>query len=84
MGRSRLAALPETLVELPRADSAGLNIATIVIVGFSSLGVLRAVFNKQRIQCACQGTVFDLPMSTVTIIEDPPMLAMAAGMLVAL
>jgi hypothetical protein len=38
--------------------------------------------NKQKIQCACLGAVFNLPMSTVTIIEDLLMVAMAAYMIV--
>ena len=37
--------------------------------------------NKSRIQCACLGAVFKLPMSTVTIVEDVGMVAMAAWML---
>ena len=35
------------------------------------------VLNKKKIQCACLGAVFNLPMSTVTIIEDLLMVAMA-------
>lgn len=58
------------------------NIATLVIMGFSSLGVIRAVMNKQKIRCACLGTVFELPMSTTTIIEDLLMVCMAAWMLI--
>lgn len=58
------------------------NIATIVVMGFSSIGVIKSVLNKQKIQCACLGAVFNLPMSTVTIIEDLTMVAMAAYMLV--
>ncbi len=54
------------------------NIATIIIMGFSSLGVIRAISNKRNIRCACLGTVFKLPMSTVTVIEDLLMVAMAA------
>lgn len=57
------------------------NVVTIVVMGFSTIGVLRAVVNKQRIQCACLGTVFNLPMSTVTILEDLLMVAMAGAML---
>lgn len=57
------------------------NLATIVVMGFSTIGVLRAVLNKQQIQCACLGTVFNLPMSTVTIVEDLLMVAMAGAML---
>ena len=53
------------------------NSATILVMGISSIGVIRSVINKQKIQCACLGAVFNLPMSTVTIIEDLLMVAMA-------
>jgi copper chaperone CopZ len=58
------------------------NTATLVIMGFSSLGVIRAVMNKQKIRCACLGAIFELPMSTITIIEDLLMAGMAAWMLI--
>ena len=54
---------------------------TIIVMGFSAIGVIRAVASKTQIQCACLGTVFKLPMSTVTIVEDVGMVAMAAAML---
>lgn len=57
------------------------NLATIVVMGFSSLGVIRAVMSRNEIRCACLGTVFNLPMSTITIIEDVGMIGMAALML---
>lgn len=57
------------------------NLATVFVMGFSTVGVLRAVLNRQQIQCACLGTVFKLPMSTVTIVEDLLMVAMAGAML---
>ncbi len=46
-----------------------------------TLGVTRSVLRKQTIQCACLGTVFQLPMSTVTIVENLGMAAMAGWML---
>ena len=55
---------------------------TLIVMGFSSIGVIQAVMDKRRIRCACLGTVFQLPMSTVTIIEDVGMVLMAAAMLV--
>jgi copper chaperone CopZ len=55
--------------------------ATIIVMGFSAIGVIRAVMSKTKIQCACLGTVFKLPMSTVTIVEDVGMVLMAAAML---
>jgi copper chaperone CopZ len=57
------------------------NWATIAIMGISSIGVIESVLNKKKIQCACLGAVFNLPMSTVTIMEDLLMVAMATGML---
>lgn len=53
------------------------NAVTAVVMGISLLGVLKAVLSRQAIRCACLGTVFNLPMSTVTIIEDGLMVAMA-------
>jgi copper chaperone CopZ len=58
------------------------NWATVIVMGFSAIGVIRTVMNENSIQCACLGTVFKLPMSTVTIIEDVGMVAMAVWMLV--
>ena len=57
------------------------NLITLIVMAFSSLGVIQSVMNKQKIRCACLGTVFNLPMSTVTIIEDLLMAGMAAAML---
>jgi hypothetical protein len=58
------------------------NIVTLVVMTISILGVLQTVLNKQKIQCACLGAVFNLPMSTVTIIEDGLMIAMSLAMIV--
>ena len=55
------------------------NGITVALMGFSSIGVLQSVLNKRKIRCACLGDVFDLPMSTITIIEDLVMITMAAG-----
>ena len=45
-------------------------IADIIIMGFGALGVIQSVVDKRKIRCACLGSVFNLPMSTVTIIEN--------------
>lgn len=58
------------------------NAVTFVVMTVSIIGVLQSVFNKKKIQCACLGTVFNLPMSTITIIEDLLMIAMSGWMLV--
>lgn len=53
------------------------NGVTAAIMAIGLVGVVGAVFRKQAIQCACLGTVFNLPMSVVTIVENSVMLAMA-------
>ncbi len=57
------------------------NVFTALVMSVSLIGVLQSVLNKKKIQCACLGAVFNLPMSTVTIIEDGLMIAMSLGML---
>ena len=47
--------------------------ADIILMSFGNLGVISSVLDKRKIQCACLGTVFNLPMSTVTIIENTVM-----------
>ncbi len=54
------------------------NVVAILLMGFSSLGVLAALQRRQQIRCACLGTVLKLPMSTITLVEDLGMVAMAA------
>lgn len=48
----------------------------------SIIGVLQSVLNKLKIQCVCLGAVFNLPTSTVTIIEDALMIMMSGLMLI--
>ncbi|HEY8388893.1 MAG TPA: heavy metal-associated domain-containing protein [Parasegetibacter sp.] len=57
------------------------NAVTFVVMTISIIGVLQSVLNKQKIKCACLGAVFNLPMSTITIIEDALMIAMSGIML---
>jgi copper chaperone CopZ len=56
-------------------------IATLIVMGFSTIGVVKSVVDKKQIKCACLGSVFNLPMTTVTIVEDLMMVGMAAYML---
>ena len=57
------------------------NTVTFVIMTVSIIGVLQSVMNKRKIKCACLGDVFNLPMSTITIIEDALMIGMSVIML---
>ena len=53
------------------------NIVTLIVMVVSSVGVFQSVLNKRKIRCACLGAIFNLPMSTITIIEDLLMAGMA-------
>ena len=57
------------------------NWVTLVVMSISLIGVVQSVIDKRKIRCACLGSVFNLPMTTVTIIEDSLMTGMAALML---
>ena len=71
------------LAYLFRVAPTATHLATIFVMGFSSLGVIAALRAKRRIVCACLGTVLNLPMSTITLVEDLGMAAMATAMLIA-
>jgi len=60
------------------------NAVTFVVMTISIIGVMQSVLNKRKIQCACLGAVFNLPMSTVTIIEDALMIIMSGIMMVSI
>ena len=69
------------LLYLVVPGSVVLNGFTAVLMAIGLAGVVRAVRSGNKIQCACLGTVFQLPMSTVTIIENAAMIVMALMML---
>ena len=53
------------------------SIITIIIMGFSSLGVIESLLKKQKLRCACLGTLLNVPLSTITLIEDLTMVVLA-------
>ncbi|MDG2454532.1 MAG: cation transporter [Bacteroidia bacterium] len=59
------------------SDNSITHLITAIVMFVSLVGVVRSVVRKSETQCACLGTVFNLPMSYVTIVEDGIMLAMA-------
>ncbi len=60
------------------------NILVFVVMAVSSVGVLQSLLRKTSFQCACLGTVIQLPLSKVTFIEDGLMMAMSLGMVIAM
>jgi len=57
-------------------------ISTLIILGATTIGVVRTMINKSTIQCACLGTALRLPMTKATLIENGIMLIMAVWMLI--
>jgi copper chaperone CopZ len=51
----------------------------LAIVGLA--GVVRVMVKREQVKCACVGAGFNLPVSTVTLLENGIMAAMAAAML---
>ncbi|TXG36564.1 heavy-metal-associated domain-containing protein [Seonamhaeicola maritimus] len=64
-------------IEIPMA-----LIATLIILGITTIGVTRTLLNKKSIQCACLGTALKLPMTKATFIENSIMIVMAIIMLI--
>jgi hypothetical protein len=65
---------------LARWNLSGIYIATVMVMLFGSLGVFNALRKGLDLECACMGTVLKVPLSTVALVEDLGMAAMAAAM----
>ena len=60
----------------------GRNILVAVVTGTAAIGVFREIYQRKTgIHCACLGNVIKLPLSTVSLIENVSMFAMATAML---
>jgi hypothetical protein len=57
-------------------------LATVIVMTFGALGVIRALSKRLDVECACLGTALRVPLSTVALTEDFGMALMAAVMLV--
>ena len=69
------------LAYLTNLNSLITNWATLIIMGFSAIGVSQAVLGKRSIRCISMGAVFKLPMSTVIIVEYVSIMMVAIVML---
>lgn len=58
------------------------NWITFIVMTVSGLGVLKSIHSGQKIKCACLGTVLNVPLSTVSVLENLGMGAMALVMAV--
>ncbi len=59
-----------------------LNILTVLLMSFSGLGVLESMSKKRKFQCACLGTIIKVPLTSITLLEDFGMAAMALLMII--
>ncbi|MBP9841097.1 MAG: hypothetical protein KBC64_01575 [Simkaniaceae bacterium] len=57
------------------------EVITVVVMGIGAVGVVIALRAGLELKCACMGTVLDVPLSTVTLVEDLGMGFMALLML---
>ncbi len=53
------------------------NVATLLILSLGTIGVVDTLRKRENIKCACLGTIFNLPMTKVTLIENGLMIMMA-------
>lgn len=53
---------------------------TVVMMGIGTIGVVQSLRAGLDLRCACMGTVLNVPLSMVTIVEDIGMGAMALAM----
>ncbi|WP_213521577.1 MauE/DoxX family redox-associated membrane protein [Nonlabens sp.] len=56
-------------------------IATLILLGITTIGVTKTLLDKKSISCACLGTALKLPMTEATFIENAIMILMAIFML---
>jgi cation transport ATPase len=57
-------------------------IITLVVLGITTIGVIKTLLDKKSIRCACLGTALKLPMTEATFIENAIMIVMAVLMLI--
>ena len=69
------------LAFLTRFEPVLTNIVTLLVMGVSTIGVVQSLLKKTPFQCACLGTVIQLPLSKVTLFEDLLMVGMSIVML---
>lgn len=54
------------------------NIALLAITSIGNIGVWQTVKSGRKVQCACVGTSFNLPIGRITLLENAAMGIMAA------
>ena len=55
---------------------------TFCILTNTTIGIIKSLFNKKEIECACLGTSMKLPMTKATLIENIVMISMALSLMI--
>ncbi len=55
---------------------------TIIVMTVGAFGVIKSLRKGMNVKCACLGTVLDVPLSTIAVVEDVGMALMALTMLI--
>jgi hypothetical protein len=58
-----------------------LNVLTFAFTALNSFSVIHALRKGLDVRCACLGTAFDIPLSSVSIIENAMMAVMAMAVI---
>jgi len=66
------------LAYLARFEPLLTNWITVIVMTVSGMGVLKTILAGQKFKCACLGTILNVPLSTVSILENFGMAMMAA------
>ena len=59
-----------------------ISFITLFLLGITTIGVTKSLFNKNQIECACLGTSMKLPMTEATLIENLIMILMSLNILI--
>ena len=57
-------------------------LASVLVFGLGLIGVWQALQRGEKVQCACVGKMFDLPLSRVALFENGLMVGMSVLMLI--
>jgi len=55
--------------------------AEVIVMAFSGIGVAIKISKHQKFQCVCLGTILKVPLTTITLVEDFGMAALALVLL---
>ena len=58
------------------------NAFTIIFMVSQTIGIIRSLSKSEQIQCACMGSAVDVPLSSLTVVENITMIAMATYMII--